>query len=321
MYLDKQHPIPIYLQLKEMLQNQIEQGIYHSHQKLPSERDLCQYYNLSRMTARRALKELVNEGLVYTRVGKGTFVSYKPNNSTDAPVSKTERLSNLNFTTITKVHYQQRLVDLLLSFNCVETERIIREALATYSVEAVALKLFPEVIRELEQRWHNGEASLLAQNYAITTLRSQLAAMVNASTTSESGPKLLLACAPEDQHEIGLLLLALILRRRGYLVIYLGPNVTSTDYHQVIDTVQPQLICFSAATTEAGKTLIDLSQQYQAKLSSQISNDGRHRLETNFTFGGVAFIQNPSLISRISGLYLGDTIETAVTEIEKLFSV
>ena len=42
MYLDKQHPVPVYLQLKEMLRNQIEQGIYFSHQKLPSERDLCQ---------------------------------------------------------------------------------------------------------------------------------------------------------------------------------------------------------------------------------------------------------------------------------------
>lgn len=77
MSLDKQHPVPVYLQLKQLLQNQIEQGVYQPHQKLPSERDLCQYHNLSRMTARRALQELVAEGLAYTRLGKGTFVANK----------------------------------------------------------------------------------------------------------------------------------------------------------------------------------------------------------------------------------------------------
>ena len=74
MHLDKQHPRPIYLQLKEVLQCRIEQGSYFPHQKLPSERELCRHHNLSRMTARRALQALITEGYAYTRVGKGTFV-------------------------------------------------------------------------------------------------------------------------------------------------------------------------------------------------------------------------------------------------------
>ncbi len=318
MYLDKQHPMPVYLQLKEMLQSQIEQGVYRSHQKLPSERDLCQHYNLSRMTARRALKELINEGLAYTRVGKGTFVNCKSNNLTKSPAGKIEQLPGLDLSGVTTTHYRQKLIEQLLSFNTVGVERVISEALATYSPETVAVKLFSEVIRQLEQQWRRGETSLLAQNYTITTLRSQLIAMVSATATSESGPKVMLACAPEDQHEIGLLLLALCLRRRGCLVIYLGPNISPANFYQAISTVQPQLICFSAATIEAGAVL---SQQGRANLLTPASEDGRYRPETIFAFGGVVFAQNPALVSEVAGLYLGNSIETAVMKIQNFLSI
>ena len=88
MFLDKQHPRPVYIQLKEILRGKIENGFYLSHQKLPSERDLCQRHQLSRMTARKALKSLIAEGFAYTQVGKGTFVSAR----SGQPVNGKERI-------------------------------------------------------------------------------------------------------------------------------------------------------------------------------------------------------------------------------------
>jgi DNA-binding GntR family transcriptional regulator len=310
MHLDKQHPTPVYLQLKEMLQCQIEQGIYFPHQKLPSERELCQHHALSRMTARRALQTLIAEGLAYARVGKGTFVSDHSNTVTKT--SANNRNHFFDWVDDVETHCQQKLVKQLLSFDCVGVEKTIREALASYPLEAVAVRLFPRVIRQLEEQWCKGEANLLAQHFAMTTLRSQLIAMVNA-TTCKWGPKALLTCAPEDQHEIGLLLLALSLKRRGFVIIYLGPNNTTAEFEQMIDTVQPQLICFSAATTQAAKALAAFSQEFQA-------NSLAHAKNTFFTFGGSAFSQEPTLIAGVAGLYLGDTIETALLKIEDLFT-
>jgi methanogenic corrinoid protein MtbC1 len=183
--------------------------------------------------------------------------------------------------------------------------------LAAQPLETVAVKLFPQVIRQLEERWHNGGANSLAQHYAITTLRSQLIAMVNA-TTCECGPKALLTCAPGDQHEIGLLLLALSLRRRGFVVVYLGSNMTPIEFAEVIDIVQPQLICFSAATTQSAEALSVFSYEFQ---TSSLA-----RTDVLFTFGGTVFNQNPALIPSVSGLYLGDTIETAILKIQDWFA-
>ncbi|MEW5957478.1 MAG: GntR family transcriptional regulator [Chloroflexota bacterium] len=313
MYLDKQHPMPVYLQLKEMLRNQIQQGFYLCHQKLPSERDLCQLYNLSRMTARRALKELIDEGLAYTQVGKGTFVGSKPRKSLNAlPTGE----SNFRLADNTISGYQQKLADRLLSFDCVGTEQIIKEVLATHSVEVVATELFPQVIQQLEQRCQKGEACGLVKNYAATTLRSHLIAMVNATATVASGPKVVLACAPQDQDEIGLLLLALILRRRGFRVIYLGPNVTITDFHQVIEAAQPQLVCFTATTLSAVQALSDMSQQYRLRFGKGIPHGDDGKAQVALTFSGRIFTQNPALISQVAGLYLGDTLESAVNKIE-----
>jgi len=68
-------PVPLYVQIKDLLQKQIETGAYAIGQRLPSERELAQRFNVSRMTARQALQGLAQEGLTSSRVGKGTFVS------------------------------------------------------------------------------------------------------------------------------------------------------------------------------------------------------------------------------------------------------
>ena len=65
---------PLYYQLVELLKNQIETHLL-ANDKLPSERELEKKYGVSRTTVRLALQELENEGYIYRRHGKGTFVS------------------------------------------------------------------------------------------------------------------------------------------------------------------------------------------------------------------------------------------------------
>lgn len=74
-HLSNDSPIPLYYQLKETLKDAIQQGELKPGDKIPSERELEETYGVSRMTARRALVELCNEGLVYRERGRGTFVT------------------------------------------------------------------------------------------------------------------------------------------------------------------------------------------------------------------------------------------------------
>lgn len=64
-----------YLQLKEDLAAAILKETYKPHQRLPSQRKLGEDYGLSHMTVRRAINELIREGMIYARQGHGLFVA------------------------------------------------------------------------------------------------------------------------------------------------------------------------------------------------------------------------------------------------------
>jgi len=73
--LDPNSPIPLYFQLKSLLEEQIRSGMLKPGQKIPSENELCGMYRISRTTARQALNELVRVGKLTRTQGRGTFVA------------------------------------------------------------------------------------------------------------------------------------------------------------------------------------------------------------------------------------------------------
>jgi GntR family transcriptional regulator len=73
--LDTHSPIPLYHQLKVNLAEQIERGVLKPGDKVPSEAELGEQFQISRTTVRQALGELVNQGLLTRIQGRGTFVA------------------------------------------------------------------------------------------------------------------------------------------------------------------------------------------------------------------------------------------------------
>lgn len=70
----KSGPVPRYYQLQEIIRERIRSGEWAPGSLIPSERELCARYGISRMTARQAISGLESEGLLYREQGKGTFV-------------------------------------------------------------------------------------------------------------------------------------------------------------------------------------------------------------------------------------------------------
>lgn len=73
--IDKDSLIPIYYQLEEIFIKKIESEELIPHQPLPSERLICEKYDISRTTVRQAFQDLENSGYIYKIRGKGTFVA------------------------------------------------------------------------------------------------------------------------------------------------------------------------------------------------------------------------------------------------------
>lgn len=75
--LDKSKAIPLYVQLYQILKESIRRGDYKEGDRFPSENQLIQEYQTTRGTVRKAVSELVKDGLVYQVQGKGTYVCFR----------------------------------------------------------------------------------------------------------------------------------------------------------------------------------------------------------------------------------------------------
>ena len=76
--IDKSSYIPLYIQVRDILKELINSGKLEPGHQIPSENELSSAFNISRMTVRQAIQELIREGFLNIRRGEGTFVNAVP---------------------------------------------------------------------------------------------------------------------------------------------------------------------------------------------------------------------------------------------------
>ncbi len=72
---NKNNSTPLYIQIAKGIRGQISEGRIAMGEALPSERDLCELTGASRVTIRKAVDQLIDEGLLLRKQGSGTFVT------------------------------------------------------------------------------------------------------------------------------------------------------------------------------------------------------------------------------------------------------
>jgi len=102
--LQRDSPVPLYVQLEQILRAKIASGEWRPNQRIPSENELNKIYGLSRMTARGVLNKLVGEGMLFRVPGKGTFLApTKIDAVSPAYRGVREQLESMGFETTTTV--------------------------------------------------------------------------------------------------------------------------------------------------------------------------------------------------------------------------
>jgi len=74
MVLDLKKPVPLYQQVADSIRSEISSGKMAAGEQLRSHRELAKRFEVSLITIKRALNDLIREGVLYSRAGKGTFV-------------------------------------------------------------------------------------------------------------------------------------------------------------------------------------------------------------------------------------------------------
>ncbi len=158
--------------------------------------------------------------------------------------------------------------------------------------------------------WHHGQASTTAEHFASNYLRRKLDTIINAAPKPDGGRLIVLGCAPEDWHELGLQLIHLLLRRRGLNSLYLGQNVPVAQFVEEMARLRPFLVIIAATLAETVPGLAALGEAVVTMTPPR----------PPFAYGGRIFNVQPELRDAIPGIFLGESARAAADYVNALVS-
>lgn len=203
--IDKRLPTPAYLQLRDQLAAAIGGGALPAGHALPSERDLALELGLSRMTVRRAFRELEHVDLVEPRHGSGTYVRARRLEQTiDHVIGYTDEARHLGFHPGTRmlelgvVMAEPDVADALRCAPGTEVLRVARLRTADDAPLALQLAFLRASLATLEAAELEGDGSLyqaLARRFGVVPQRARQTITARLPTRRE---RLLLEIGPHD---------------------------------------------------------------------------------------------------------------------------
>ena len=122
-------------------------------------------------------------------------------------------------------HYRAQMLVAISGFDDEALEDAYNAALSVHQIEQVTQQLMLPLLRELGDRWEQGEGAVAEEHFFGVYLRNKLGARLHHLTRGAGGVRILAACLPGEQHEIGLLLFALTAQERGLRPVLLGANM------------------------------------------------------------------------------------------------
>ena len=105
-----------------------------------------------------------------------------------------------------------------------ELDHLYDELMAVHPVELVTRGVLLPLLARLGERWSNLPGAIAEEHFFAAYVRSKLGARMLARMRYAAGPRILAACCPGEQHEIGLMLFAIEARAAGLRVVLLGAD-------------------------------------------------------------------------------------------------
>lgn len=137
------------------------------------------------------------------------------------------------------------LGDALESFRDVDAQAVLDRLLATFSVTTALRDLVLPYLRDLGDRWEAGELSVAQEHFASGIIRGRLLGLARGWDTG-AGPRALLACPPDEHHDLGLVCFGLALREHGWRITHLGMDTPIDTLRDTAVDLEPAVIVVCA---------------------------------------------------------------------------
>jgi len=199
-------------------------------------------------------------------------------------------------------------MDYLSSVNLGQAHLLVNSICAMFPVETVILELFEPIMVLTGELWNRGQICIAEEHVISNFVRQRLLGLIQLHAPFAHGPRLICGCAPDEQHELGLLMFALLMEQRGWEVVYLGQSVAPEGIESFLLRLAPALVCVSVSLAERMSGMQELCRV--------VSSVKSQRLEV--VYSGRVFDYYPELRERVPGTYLGNDLRLAVLRADQL---
>lgn len=193
-------------------------------------------------------------------------------------------------------------------FDTARAQAILTEALNKYGVENVCIGLVQPAVNRISELWSKSELSNPEERFGLNNLRAFMFSVFQTTQEPLGAPFAVIACAPHETSDFGALLLAVLWRRAGLRVAYLGRGVDGDQLVQEPWPVTPAIIALTATTSQRMRSLARIGKRL-AELPSP---------QPIFAYWGPVFVRHPDLMRKLPGVYLGDDPATATHHARQL---
>jgi DNA-binding transcriptional MerR regulator len=133
---------------------------------------------------------------------------------------------------------------------------LLDQAFAVLPLPVALQDVVAPVLRTIGDEWHDGRLSIAQEHAVSSRVRAKLEQLMADARGGVRGTAVL-ACAPGEQHDLGLLMLAVALRADGWRVEYLGASTPVDEALEFARSVGAALVCLSASGRETVTALAD----------------------------------------------------------------
>jgi MerR family transcriptional regulator, light-induced transcriptional regulator len=135
------------------------------------------------------------------------------------------------------------------SFDEPAAQAVLDRLLADLSVPAVLRDVVMPYLADLGERWQHGTISVAVEHFASNVLRGRLAGLAR-GWGSGHGPRALLACPPDELHDLALMAFGIVLYRHGWRIEYLGASTPVEELERAIGASHPDLVVLAATVQQ-----------------------------------------------------------------------
>jgi DNA-binding transcriptional MerR regulator len=159
-------------------------------------------------------------------------------------------------TTVDTADARDELDAALLDFDDARANAAFDSLVARFSLDTTLGEVVLPYLHDLGERWERGEISVAQEHFASSLLRGRLLGLAR-GWGQGLGPTALLACAPGEQHDLGLIAFGLALRARGWRILYLGPDTPLDSLADAARSAHPEIVVVSAVDPKSLSALSD----------------------------------------------------------------